>query len=217
MREAYEGINLNQTFGFPAYMDQQLPIIHGGPGTSVPAISVSGYTGVNGLHILSMEDDYLLTPNLSWVKGKHTFKFGADWRDMRTATTRPSTAARSVSITCSLPRTLSIPAPPATVWLRCCLGWAPAAARRPSRKCGTLWVQSGVPGGDLQPVQPGLVRTSGYGHNHIGEPDHGIHYYLGESAETDSACDAVSVLRSILPSGSSRLLPTRGLGGRLFV
>ena len=83
MREAYEGINLNQTFGFPAYMDQQLPIIHGGPGTSVPAISVSGYTGVNGLHILSMEDDYLLTPNLSWVKGKQTFKFGADWRDMQ--------------------------------------------------------------------------------------------------------------------------------------
>ena len=35
------------------------------------------------MHILSTEDDYLLTPNLSWVKGKHTFKFGADWRDLQ--------------------------------------------------------------------------------------------------------------------------------------
>ena len=81
--ESFPNISLSKTFGFPAYMDQQLPIIHGGPGTSIPSFGITGYTTASGLHILSTEDDYLLTPNLSWVKGKHTFKFGADWRDFQ--------------------------------------------------------------------------------------------------------------------------------------
>ena len=81
--ESYDGISLSNTFGFPAYMDEQLPIIHGGPTTSIPSIGISGYNPVSGLHILSTENDYLLTPNLSWVRGKHTFKVGADWRDMQ--------------------------------------------------------------------------------------------------------------------------------------
>jgi len=81
--ESYEGINLNSTFGFPKYMDEQLPIIHSGPTTSIPSFSITGYNPVSGLHILSTENDYLLTPNLSWSKGKHTFKFGADWRNMQ--------------------------------------------------------------------------------------------------------------------------------------
>jgi hypothetical protein len=81
--ESFGNISLSKTFGLPAYMDQQLPIIHGGPGTSIPSFSITGYTTASGLHILSTEDDYLLTPNLSWVKGKHTFKFGADWRAMQ--------------------------------------------------------------------------------------------------------------------------------------
>jgi len=81
--ESFPNISLSKTFGLPAYMDQQIPIIHGGPGTSIPSFSISGYTTASGLHILSTENDYLLTPNLSWVKGKHTFKFGADWRDMQ--------------------------------------------------------------------------------------------------------------------------------------
>lgn len=81
--ESYPDISLSKTFGFPAYMDQQIPVIHGGPGTSIPSFGISGYTTASGLHILSNEDDYLLTPNLSWVKGKHTLKLGADWRDLQ--------------------------------------------------------------------------------------------------------------------------------------
>ncbi len=81
--QSYDGISLSNTFGFPAYMDQQLPIIHGGPTTSIPSFTITGYNPVSGLHIVSTENDYVLTPNLSWVKGKHTFKFGADWRDMQ--------------------------------------------------------------------------------------------------------------------------------------
>ena len=81
--QSYTGISLSNTFGFPAYMDQQLPIIHGGPTTSIPSFTITGYNPVSGLHILSTENDYVLTPNLSWMKGKHTFKFGADWRNMQ--------------------------------------------------------------------------------------------------------------------------------------
>jgi hypothetical protein len=81
--QSYTNISLSKTFGFPAYMDQQLPIIHGGPGTSIPSFGISGYTTASGLHILSTENDYLLTPNVSWVRGRHTFKFGADWRVMQ--------------------------------------------------------------------------------------------------------------------------------------
>jgi hypothetical protein len=87
--QPYTGINMNQTFGFPAYMDQQLPIIHGGPGTSVPSFSIGNYTalsgqpGYNNSLIFSIDDDYVLTPTLSKVVGRHTLKFGADLRDLQ--------------------------------------------------------------------------------------------------------------------------------------
>ncbi len=89
----YLGMNLNQTFGLPSYLDTQLPILHGGPvqagsnaSTSIPGFSMAPYTVVSGPGSNNVvEDDYLLTPSLSWVKGKHTFKFGADWRDQQSA------------------------------------------------------------------------------------------------------------------------------------
>jgi len=87
--QPYTGINMNQTFGFPTYMDQQLPIIHGGPGTSVPSFSIGNYTalsgqpGFNNSLIYSIDDDYVLTPTLSKIIGRHTLKFGADIRDLQ--------------------------------------------------------------------------------------------------------------------------------------
>jgi hypothetical protein len=87
--QPYTGINLNKTFGFPTYMDTQLPIIHGGPTTSVPSFSIGNYTalagqpGYNNSLIFSVDDDYVLTPTLSKIVGRHTLKFGADWRDLQ--------------------------------------------------------------------------------------------------------------------------------------
>ncbi|HXB70910.1 MAG TPA: TonB-dependent receptor [Candidatus Acidoferrales bacterium] len=87
--QPFTGINMSQTFGFPAYMDQQLPIIHGGPGTSVPSFSIGNYTalsgqpGFNNSLIFSIDDDYVLTPTLTKVMGRHTLKFGADIRDLQ--------------------------------------------------------------------------------------------------------------------------------------
>ena len=78
-----------KTFGLPSYMDQLLPIIHGGPGTSVPSYTIGNYTplpgqpGYNNSLIFSIDNDYVLTPTFSWIKGRHTYKFGADFRDMQ--------------------------------------------------------------------------------------------------------------------------------------
>ena len=87
--QPYTGINMAKTFGFPAYMDQQLPIIHGGPSTSVPSFTIGNYTplsgqpGYNNSLIFSIDDDYVLAPTLSKIIGRHTLKFGADLRDLQ--------------------------------------------------------------------------------------------------------------------------------------
>jgi hypothetical protein len=81
--ESYANIDESKTFNLPSYMDTLLPLVHGGPGTAVPSVGMAGYTVPSGLHILSTEDSYLLAPSLSWVKGKHTIKFGSDWRDQQ--------------------------------------------------------------------------------------------------------------------------------------
>ncbi len=87
--QPFTGVNLNSTFGFPTYMDQQLPIIHGGPGTSIPSFSFGNYTalagqpGFNNSLIYAIDDDYVFTPTLSKIIGRHTLKFGADFRDLQ--------------------------------------------------------------------------------------------------------------------------------------
>ena len=88
--QPFTGINMAKTFGFPAYMDEQLPLLHGiANETSVPSFSIGNYTplagqpGYNNSKIFSIDDDYVLSPTLTKVAGRHTFKFGADWRDMQ--------------------------------------------------------------------------------------------------------------------------------------
>ena len=64
-------------------MDEKIPIIHGAEGfISIPSV-MAGYNPVSGLHIESTENTYVLAPSLSWVKGRHTIKFGADLRVMQ--------------------------------------------------------------------------------------------------------------------------------------
>jgi hypothetical protein len=88
--QPYTGINMNKTFGLPSYFDTQLPILHGiANETSVPSFSIGNYTalpgqpGYNNSKIFAIDDDYVLLPTLSWVHGRHTFKFGADLRDLQ--------------------------------------------------------------------------------------------------------------------------------------
>jgi len=89
--QPFTGINMSKTFGFPANFDTEFPILHGIAGeTSVPAIgfnqnynALPGQPGYTNAKITSIDDDYVLTPTVSWVKGRHTFKFGADFRDLQ--------------------------------------------------------------------------------------------------------------------------------------
>ena len=88
--QPFTGINMNKTFGLPTYFDTQLPTLHGiANETSVPSYTIGNYTplpgqpGYNNSKIFSIDDDYVLTPTLSWVHGRHTFKFGADFRDLQ--------------------------------------------------------------------------------------------------------------------------------------
>ena len=88
--QPFTGINMNQKFGLPTYFDTQLPILHGiANETSVPSYSIGNYTplagqpGYNNAKITSTDNDYVLLPSLSWVRGRHTLKFGADLRDLQ--------------------------------------------------------------------------------------------------------------------------------------
>jgi Carboxypeptidase regulatory-like domain/TonB dependent receptor len=85
--EPFTGISLTKQFGFPSYLDQNLPNLHGiANETSVPAVTLSTYPqsiSEFNAKIFSIDDDYVLTPSLTWVRGRHTLKFGADWRDMQ--------------------------------------------------------------------------------------------------------------------------------------
>jgi hypothetical protein len=88
--QPFTGINMNKTFGLPTYFDTQLPILHGiANETSVPSYSIGNYTplpgqpGYNNAKIFAIDNDYVLLPTLSWVRGRHTFKFGADLRDLQ--------------------------------------------------------------------------------------------------------------------------------------
>jgi hypothetical protein len=64
--QPFTGINMAKTFGFPTYMDEQLPLLHGiANETSVPSFTIGNYTplagqpGSNNSKIFSIDDDGL--------------------------------------------------------------------------------------------------------------------------------------------------------------
>jgi hypothetical protein len=68
------------TLGFPAYYSQ-VPVLNGlTPSTTIPGIGVSSPT-LNTIStglLLGRDDTYALTPTLTWIKGRHALKFGAE-------------------------------------------------------------------------------------------------------------------------------------------
>ncbi len=68
------------TLGFPSYYSQ-VAVLNGlNPSTTLPGISISSPT-INAIGtglLLGKDDTYALTPTLTWIKGKHTWKFGAE-------------------------------------------------------------------------------------------------------------------------------------------
>jgi hypothetical protein len=54
-------------------------------GASVPDIGISGLTGTgSGREALILSNNWQFADNLTWIKGRHNFKFGADIRRLRT-------------------------------------------------------------------------------------------------------------------------------------
>ncbi|MBC8164669.1 MAG: TonB-dependent receptor [Bryobacteraceae bacterium] len=54
-------------------------------GASVPDIGISGLTGTgSGREGLTLSNNWQFADNLTWIKGRHTLKFGADIRKLRT-------------------------------------------------------------------------------------------------------------------------------------
>ncbi|HLX44251.1 MAG TPA: carboxypeptidase-like regulatory domain-containing protein, partial [Bryobacteraceae bacterium] len=74
------GTNESATLGFPSYF-AQIPSLNGqSPSTTMPGIAISSPT-INAIGtglLLGRDDTYALTPTFTWIKGKHTIKFGAE-------------------------------------------------------------------------------------------------------------------------------------------
>jgi hypothetical protein len=68
------------TLGFPSVYSQ-LPALNGvDPSTTIPRFSISSptYNQVNTGLLYGRDDTYTLTPTFTWIKGQHTWKFGAE-------------------------------------------------------------------------------------------------------------------------------------------
>jgi Carboxypeptidase regulatory-like domain len=74
------GTNESTALGFPSYM-AQIPSLNGEyPSTTRPGITISSPTtnAIGTGLLLGRDDTYALTPTFTWIKGKHTLKFGAE-------------------------------------------------------------------------------------------------------------------------------------------
>ena len=83
----FRGIDMVDKFGFPEYF-RDLPRLRQVEGeTGYPAVTLSDYIHTNpgpfNSHLFSADNTYVLLPNVTWVKGRHQWKFGADFRNFQ--------------------------------------------------------------------------------------------------------------------------------------
>ena len=74
--------------------------------TGVPRTSITGYSTLGGATNLPSERDdttYQLVNTLSWVKGKHSLKFGGDWRKFLSSNLQTASGRGTLSFTGSAP------------------------------------------------------------------------------------------------------------------
>src|SRR5581483_9416965 len=76
------GTDESAALGLPSYY-QQVPSLNGlTPSTTWPSIGVTSptYNAIGTGRLLGRDDTYTLVPTLTWIKGRHTFKFGSELR-----------------------------------------------------------------------------------------------------------------------------------------
>jgi Carboxypeptidase regulatory-like domain len=74
--------------------------------TGVPSTSVTGYSTLGGATNLPsnrLDTTYQLIDNMTWIKGKHSIKFGGDWRKFMSTNLQTSNGRGSLSFTGSAP------------------------------------------------------------------------------------------------------------------
>ena len=76
------GIDESAALGLPSYYTQVSTLNGLTPSTTFPSIGVSSPT-LNAIGtglLLGRDDTYTLVPTFTWIKGRHTFKFGSELR-----------------------------------------------------------------------------------------------------------------------------------------
>jgi Carboxypeptidase regulatory-like domain/TonB dependent receptor-like, beta-barrel len=60
------------------------------PGSDIPTLAIQGFMGIQGQanDTNPHEGTYQITDSLTWTKGKHTLKFGGDWRYLSSLNTQ---------------------------------------------------------------------------------------------------------------------------------
>ncbi len=66
-----------------------------------PRFNIDGYSpiGSSGVYNYSTQDVYSLQPNMSWSRGRHLLKFGAEFRRYNDTSTNPGLASGQYNFT----------------------------------------------------------------------------------------------------------------------
>jgi hypothetical protein len=91
LRGGFSVVHRNVTFGLTAQEAASILGLTVGPGAlpeavpsgdNIPTLNITGFMGIQGQQndLNPHEGSYEASDTLTWTKGKHTFKFGYDWR-----------------------------------------------------------------------------------------------------------------------------------------
>jgi len=77
------GIDIPKVTGLPQYYNT-LDSLNGlSPSVTIPQMNVTGYNTISTGLLYGVTNNYTLSPSLTWIKGRHTLKFGAEVRDLQ--------------------------------------------------------------------------------------------------------------------------------------
>jgi hypothetical protein len=76
------GMDESAALGLPPYYKQVSTLNGLTPSTTIPSISISSptYNAIGTGLLLGRDDTYTLVPTFTWIKGRHSFKFGSELR-----------------------------------------------------------------------------------------------------------------------------------------
>ncbi len=99
LRGGFSVVHRNTTFGVTSQEAANVLGLTAGPGAlpealpagdNIPTLSIAGFMGIQGQQndLNPHEGTYQAVDNLTWIKEKHTIKFGGDWRYLSSLNTQ---------------------------------------------------------------------------------------------------------------------------------